>query len=458
MKQKYNSNDLKTYFLPYQIEWLNNKSKIKIWEKSRRIGATYVQSFEDVLDCIEGRVPKVWFSSADLTAAKEYIDYCSHWVKIFNVVAENLDETVIDEKRGIKAYTLKFENGAEIHALSSNPKNFRSKGGKVILDEFAFHEQPKKMWKAAFPVTTWGYPLVILSTHNGKNSMFNKFIEDIKAGKKKWFHYKIDIYEAVKQGLADKIIGKQLTKKERRKWIKELKDLCDDPETWSQEYECNPEDEATAFLTYDMIYSVEQKAILNEKLLNITGDLYCGVDIARKKNFFVIWILEKLGSQKITRKTIELRNTKFRILRENLYSILKHPKLRRCCIDETGLGMQLAEEAQDEFGKYKVEKITFTSKAKEELAFTLYNSIEDQNTIIPAGNIVLRDDLHSVKKIVTTSGNIRFDAVNSQKIGHADRFWSLALANFAATDYKGPPIARSRRKRAAYELTRGYED
>jgi hypothetical protein len=71
------------YFLPYQLRWLKDKSKIKIWEKSRRIGATYVQSFEDVQDCINKKVPAVWFSSADESAAKEYIDYCEQWVNFF---------------------------------------------------------------------------------------------------------------------------------------------------------------------------------------------------------------------------------------------------------------------------------------------------------------------------------------------------------------------------------------
>ena len=46
------------HFLPYQIRWLNDNSKIKIWEKSRRIGATYVQSFEDVQDCLNKKVRK----------------------------------------------------------------------------------------------------------------------------------------------------------------------------------------------------------------------------------------------------------------------------------------------------------------------------------------------------------------------------------------------------------------
>ena len=56
---------LNKYFMPYQLDWLNDDSPVKIWEKSRRIGATYVQSYEDVRDCVLKKVPSVWFSSAD---------------------------------------------------------------------------------------------------------------------------------------------------------------------------------------------------------------------------------------------------------------------------------------------------------------------------------------------------------------------------------------------------------
>ena len=152
------------HFLPYQIRWLNDNSKIKIWEKSRRIGATYVQSFEDVQDCLNKKVPAVWFSSADESAAKEYIDYCEQWVKLFHITAKRLGEVIIDNDKDIKALVIEFKNGTKIHALSSNPKGFRSKGGKVVLDEFAFHNNPEELWKAARPCITWGYPLRILST------------------------------------------------------------------------------------------------------------------------------------------------------------------------------------------------------------------------------------------------------------------------------------------------------
>lgn len=115
------------YFLPYQLRWLNDNSKVKIWEKSRRIGATYVQSYEDVRDCINRKVPAVWFSSADESAAKEYIDYCEQWVKIFHMSAKRLGEVVIDSEKDIKALVIEFKNGTKIHALSSNPMVLKMK-------------------------------------------------------------------------------------------------------------------------------------------------------------------------------------------------------------------------------------------------------------------------------------------------------------------------------------------
>ena len=83
---------LDEFFFPYQKRWLADKSKVKIFEKSRRIGGTWVQSFEDVQDCIEQPGLKVFFSSADMTAAAEYIDYCESWIQKLNAIAKALAE------------------------------------------------------------------------------------------------------------------------------------------------------------------------------------------------------------------------------------------------------------------------------------------------------------------------------------------------------------------------------
>jgi phage FluMu gp28-like protein len=121
--------------------------------------------------------------------------------RLFNVARKTSRQIVIDSDRDIKTFVIEFANGTKIHALSSNPKALRSKGGKVVLDEFAHHDEPEKMWSAARPVITWGFPLRILSTHNGKSCKFYKFVDAAKKGRLRWSYYTVDIYRAVEEGL-----------------------------------------------------------------------------------------------------------------------------------------------------------------------------------------------------------------------------------------------------------------
>ena len=239
-------------FLPYQQRWLGDKSKIKVWEKSRRIGATYVQSYEDVMDCFEKKVPAVWFSSSDESAAREYIEYCEYWIKILKIVAKVRGKIIINSEDDLKAFVIEFANGRKIHALSSNPKAFRSKGGKVVLDEFAHHNDAGALWTAAKPCITWGFPLRILSTHNGQTCKFFKFVEDIRQKKSKWSLHTTPIQLAVDEGLVDKITGRQTIEEERQQWLEEERVSCRYSFTWQQEYCCIPIDEATSFLPYEL--------------------------------------------------------------------------------------------------------------------------------------------------------------------------------------------------------------
>lgn len=441
------------YFLPYQIRWLNDNSKIKIWEKSRRIGATYVQSFEDVQDCLNKKVPAVWFSSADESAAKEYIDYCEIWVRFFHAIAKSRGVIVIDNDKDIKAFVIEFANGTKIHALSSNPKGFRSKGGKVVLDEFAFHNNPEELWKAARPCVTWGYPLRILSTHNGKNCLYYKFIDQVNKKQLNWSLHKTPIQLAVAEGLVDKIYQRQTTKEEQEEWLKNERDNCFDEYTWLQEYCCIAVDEACAFLPYDLITTCEMDDIL-KPLSEIQNDIYVGMDIGRQKDLTVIWVLEKFENILYTRAVIELLKMKFQKQAEILYEVLSLRNFRRSCIDATGIGMQLSEDAQTKFGKFRVEQIMFTNKIKEELAYTTRTNFENKTVFIPKEHNI-REDLHSVRRITTTANNIRFDADHSEN-GHADRFWALSLALHAAGSGQGDINISTRKKYETLKLVEGF--
>lgn len=452
------------FWLKYQKEWLEDNSQIKFAEKGRREGFTYVQSYEDVRDCVtnayyrKGRPLKVWFTSADITAAKEYIDYCKEWASFFNNVAKDLGELLIDEERDVKALCIEFKNGTRIYALSSNPAQFRSKGGKVVIDEYAFHKDQKGLWKAAFAsAKMWGYPIRVISTHKGKQTYFYKIIEKIKKGLLNYSLHTVTIFDAVADGLADKIKGRKLTKEERQEFLDEMRKDAGDEVTWREEFCCEPVDEATAFLTYELINGCKEANVVRPfDKLETLGDLYLGYDIARKGHKSVISIIEKIEKVKYLRYQVELKNMRYRDQKELLYSFLKLKNLRRACIDATGIGNNLAEDAQIDFGKSKVEMVTFTNASKEEMANLLYIAMEDRNLRLD-DNIPQEviEDFHSIKRITTKAGNTRLDADVTEN-GHADCFWSVSLANSGAStseDFQTPQVLTEKIKRS-----KGFEN
>ena len=322
-----------------------------------------------------------------------------------------------------------------------------------MLDEFAFHNNPEELWKAARPCVTWGYPLRILSTHNGQNCLYYKFLDQVQKGKLNWSHHKTPIQLAVAEGLVDRIYQRDTTEQERQDWMKNEKDNCFDEYTWLQEYCCVAVDEASAFLPYDLISTCELDDVL-KPISEIKNDIYVGMDIGRKKDLTVIWVLEQMENIFYTRSVIELHKMPFHKQEEILSDVLSCKKFRRCCPDSTGIGMQLSENAQIKFGKYRVEPIMFTNRIKEELAYALRTHFEDRTIFIPKKHEI-REDLHSVRRITTTANNIRFDADHSEN-GHADRFWALALALHAAGNGSGKINISTRKRYETLKLVEAF--
>ena len=222
-----------------------------------------------------------------------------------------------------------------------------------------------------------------------------------------------------------------------------IKSGCADEESFQQEYMCVPADDASAFLEYDLIAGCEYPSTENwEMEYNpVTGffelgrrDLYAGLDIGRKKDLTVLWILEKLGDVLYTRKIIELKNMAKPDQEKVLWPWL--PLINRTCIDYTGLGIGWGDDAQRKFGEHSIELVTFTPKVKEALAYPVRGKMEDRQLRIPYKPEV-RADLRAVTKETTVAGNIRFTAERSEN-GHADRFWALALAIHAASTPAAP--------------------
>jgi len=437
------------FFLPYQARWIKDDSKLKLMEKSRQIGLSWATAYRLVREKSKTGVKfDAWVSSRDDIQARLFLEDCKAFAQIFQIAGEDLGLQVIDPERKISAYVLQFANGVRINSMSSNPDAQAGKRGDRVLDEFALHPDPRKLYAIAYPGITWGGNMEIISTHRGSNNLFNELVQEIKhkGNPKNISLHTVTLQDALDQGFLGKLQAKlreagsddERLDMDTAEYFDMVRAGCPDEETFQQEFMCNPQDDNSAFLSYELIRGCEYKP--TEKwetdLPSIGNPLYLGVDVGRVHDLTVFWLLEKFGGTSFTRRKIELHNEPFDEQERQLYDLLALPNLRRCCIDASGIGRQFAERAQQKFGTYKVEPVTFTGPVKEELAYPLRAAFEDKTLRIPSDEFI-RSDLRAVKKETTASGNIRFTA-DRGKNGHSDRFWALALAIHAGKDTGGP--------------------
>src|ERR1019366_1946230 len=127
---------------------------------------------------------------------------------------------------------------------------------------------------------------------------------------------------------------------------------------------------------------------------------------------------------------ITLDRTPFERQYEIFCGLLSHPRVRRACLDQTGIGMALVERLQEKFGT-QVEGVTFTADTKEKMSLLVRRRFEERLDRIPEDSPAIERDLAAVKRQATSSGNLRFDADRTEA-GHADIYWAKALADLAA--------------------------
>lgn len=450
----------------YQKNWVQDKSRFKLGVVTRQGGKSFGTSLEAVLDCLEHRTLWVFLSAGERQSKELMAKAAMHARATMKVIEEVESEFLAEDQTKYKQLEIVFPNGSRIVGLPANPDTARGWSANILLDEFALHRNSREIWKAMFPTVTRGYKIRIISTFKGKSNKFYELFFSAPTLQKYdgkeyeyfgerggWSKHFVSIHQAVEMGLE--------LKDEDGKKIEpdDLRLALNDEDAWAEEFECIPSEEASAFLSHDLISAVEDVKIDKaplwvEKLIaaaeanyieykrtkvrpplpldvlkNVVflGELYVGMDIGRKKDLSVIWVDQKIEAVLRTQAVVELRQKPFFVQEQVLHTILDRKEFRRACIDETGIGAQLSEGAQDMFGAYRVEGIPFTPGSKEALAVGLKQSFEDRGSQIPADNVIRRS-LHSVKKYATTTKHFRFDAEKTDATGHADHFWAKALS------------------------------
>jgi phage FluMu gp28-like protein len=430
--------------LPFQKRWVTDNSRLKLCVKARQIGLSWTTSYSMIRRKLsQGARLDAWVSSRDEVQAQLFLEDAKRFVAVFNTAAADLGQNVIDDE-GHTAFTLRLANGLRIHSMSSNADAQAGKRGDRVLDEFALHPDPRKLYAIAYPGITWGGQLEIFSTHRGTANYFNQLILEArhKGNPKKFSLHRVTLQDALDQGFLYKLQTKLPADDERigmdeAEYFDHIRSGAADEETFQEEYMCVPSDDASAFLSFDLIdackYRLGEKWELSlNELRECKDPLYLGGDIARVKDLTVFWIVKAVAGFRPTVHRVALRNVPFDGQERRLYELLELPTLHRACIDNSGLGRQLLERAQKRFGTYKVEPVTFTLAVKEELAFPLRAAFEDRTARIPDDAKIIASH-RAIRKETTASGNVRFVA-ESNEAGHADDFWAHALAIHAAKE------------------------
>jgi phage FluMu gp28-like protein len=166
-------------------------------------------------------------------------------------------------------------------------------------------------------------------------------------------------------------------------------------------------------------------------------ELVVGIDIGHSDNDSEISVFEEIEVGEfnvlIERMMLGLHNFKYRLQEAVMRHLLRRLHPRKCKIDSTGLGNNLAENLQQEFASV-VEAIDFSADNKREMAQAFKMRLEDRTIAILNERDSLKQ-IHSIRRSVTENAVERYTVVGTKK-HHGDKFWSKALAVSCGTPYE----------------------
>lgn len=341
------------------------------------------------------------------------------------------DHEFVEDGFALKARELVLPNGAKVVALPGrNPDNLAGLTGNLILTEFAlFDKGGFEHWGVLFPLITRGtLRLMAISTPRETTT---KFQELLRNKDDQYSVHFCDIHQSVAEDGF-----KLFDAKGQPCDIRAFRKIYNDEKNWPREYECQPGDAESAFLSFELIRRcVEPNLKLLEDPAKLSGVCYGGYDVGRSRDLSFLWIDELIGDVCWTRMAVPLKNKTFREQRELLDRVMANPAVKRMCIDKGLIGLQLAEDLVERWG-HRVEGVQLGPAVQSEAAMLLLGSMEDGRTRLPDLPEITAS-LNKPRKVMV-AGNVRIETPRDEA-GHCDEFWAKCLARLAAAGMTPPP-------------------
>lgn len=461
---------IESVLLPYQKRWVADESPLKIAEKSRRTGLTWAEASDAVLSASAAKSAggtNHFYVGSNKEMALEFIDACAMWGKMFNRAAGEIEEEIFeDEDKDILTYTIRFNSGFKIQALSSRPSNMRGRQGNVTIDEAAFHEQLAEVLKAALALTMWGSKVRLISTHNGVENLFNEIIQDSRAGKKRYSVHRITLDDACADGLYQRICqvrGVAWSQEAEETWKENLLRDTATREDALEEYYCVPKSGGGAYLSRVLIEArmvdapvlrfegstefngwpehlreAEMRDWCEENLkpllvkLNPDEPHAFGEDFGRSGDLTVI---APLAIGRDLRRNcpflVELRNVPFKQQEQVLnYIVDRLPRMQAGALDARGNGQYLAEQTAYRYGAGRIETVMLSQAWYLENMPKLKAAFEDDLISLPRDRDVL-DDLRALQ-VIKGIPRLPEGKTGDNKNRHGDAAIAIAMAYYAS--------------------------
>lgn len=420
----------------YQRRFLQIDAAYRCVEKSRQVGFSWIFSAEALARSHLREQHTAVFVSYNLADAKEKIAYCQQMHE--ELPLEYQKKRVVDSKLEIA-----FQSNTgrrRISRIISNPsKAPRGKKGDIYLDELAHCVNDRDIYKGstALIIRSRGQ-LTVCSSPLGRRGVFWEIArQEVRP-------YTAYTRQAVPWWLcammcrdiprAAKAAPKMATvDRVARFGTKAIQDqfaslLLED---FQQEYECVYSDETLTFFPYDLILPcTDPELVLAEELAEVRklakGRLLAGYDVGRKKDLSVLTIWEEMpDGELVMRYMAVFDRTPFADQESELRAMLEILPIARFSIDNNGIGMNLAENLARDYPEVVVRE-DFTMANKEVWCTDFKIKLQKKLVRMPRDRDLIAQ-IHSIKKNVTPGGRVTFDSERDAK-GHADKFWSAAIA------------------------------
>ena len=405
----------------YQTHWADDKAKYKLAVKARQIGISTTEAIKCFIKCLlwqeseaSPRPPVIAFASPSNRQSARLM----HYIQRARHAFEKKFKAKLTFRKEREDW-LYLDNFTEIWSLPNSPRTIEGLDiTEGIIDELGNFEgrEDREVYDSMMgSLAAKGGGITLFGKPRGRRGLFWELYDPYGTFRE---NFSVHEFPWEVRANVDPVYKKTVEDQRSRMSASAFQEI----------YECGFIDESVVCFPWELIDRQTDKEIQlwplhrQEKSPN---PLYMGVDFGRKEAKTAISIVEHGDKRTLLRYHGTLTG-EFENQKTEIKSVIRHFKPVKCLVDETGMGIPLADDLEKDFAGI-IERVHFSNATKEKLVLTTRNLFEEGRLAIPDIR-ELKEQLHGIEKEVLESGRIKYTGKRSETDWLDDRAWSLFLA------------------------------